>query len=64
MASTKAIELDIKISNIKYEKFIVTGFMLSTPTGSTGRNKSIGGAEIFPGIDGIQIMEVEPISQK
>ena len=38
--------------------------MISTPTGSTGRNKSIGGAVIFPGIDVIQLLDVEPISQK
>lgn len=64
ITSTKTLELDIKINNIKYEKFVGTGFMISTPTGSTGRNKSIGGAVIFPGIDVIQLIEVEPISQK
>ncbi|MGL5591485.1 MAG: hypothetical protein ACRDCF_01990 [Mycoplasmoidaceae bacterium] len=64
ITSTKTLELDIKINNIKYEKFIGTGFMISTPTGSTGRNKSAGGAVIFPGIDVVQLLEVEPISQK
>ncbi|MGL4616744.1 MAG: hypothetical protein ACRCUM_00745 [Mycoplasmoidaceae bacterium] len=64
ITSTKTLELDIKINNIKYEKFVGTGFMISTPTGSTGRNKSVGGAVIFPGIDVVQLLEVEPISNK
>lgn len=64
ITSTKTLELDIKINDVKYEKFVGTGFMISTPTGSTGRNKSTGGAVIFPGIDVVQLLEVEPISQK
>ncbi|MEG1820772.1 MAG: NAD(+)/NADH kinase [Malacoplasma sp.] len=56
--------LDIKIDNIFYEKFRGTGLMFSTPLGSTAQSKSANGAVIYPQLDVIQLIEIEPISQK
>lgn len=56
--------LDIKINNIFYEKFRGSGLMVSTPLGSTAHAKSANGAVILPTLNLIQLLELEPISQK
>lgn len=56
--------LDIKINDVFYEKFRGSGLMVSTPLGSTAQTKSANGAVIFPTLDVIQLLELEPISQK
>lgn len=56
--------LDIKINDIHYEKFRGTGLMVSTPLGSTAHAKSANGAVILPTLDLIQLIELEPITQK
>ncbi len=60
----KTLMVKIEINGIIYEKFIGSGILISTPTGSTGRSKSAGGSVIFPNLDLIQLMELEPINQK
>lgn len=62
--SNHLFNFNIYINEILYEKFRGTGILISTPLGSTGRTKSIGGAIIFPSEKTIQMIEIEPLSQK
>ncbi len=59
--SHNAFPIDIKLDNEHYQKFKGSGLMISTRTGSTGRNKSCGGAVIFPGVHAIQMLELAPV---
>lgn len=52
------------INNIYFEKFRGSGIILSTPFGSTGHSKSANGAVIYPNLNVIQLVEIEPIAQK
>ncbi|MGL4647711.1 MAG: NAD(+)/NADH kinase [Mycoplasmoidaceae bacterium] len=60
----KTLMIEIEVNGILYEKFIGSGIIISTPTGSTGRSKSAGGAVLCSKMDLIQLVEVEPINQK
>ncbi len=64
LVSNHLLNLDIYIDNIKYEKFKGTGLLFSTPTGTTGRNRSAHGSVILPNNDVYQMVEIEAISQK
>ncbi len=59
--SHNAFPIDIRLDNEHYQKFKGSGLMISTRTGSTGRNKSCGGAVIFPGVHAIQLLELAPV---
>ncbi|MDC4181641.1 NAD(+) kinase [Mycoplasma bradburyae] len=59
--STTAYGYDIYINNEFYQKFRGTGLLISTRTGSTGINKSANGAILFPGINALQIVEMNPL---
>ena len=53
---------DIYISGNKFEKFRGDGLSVSTPTGSTAYNKSVGGAVIHPSIKAIQLTEIASLN--
>lgn len=56
--------MDVYIDKNYFESFRGNGLNFSTPTGSTGYNKSLGGAVLHPQIDGFQMCEVAPINNR
>lgn len=62
--SDKVLNTNIYINNIKLEHFKGTGLMVSTPFGSTAHSKNCNGAIIDPKMDLIQLIEIEPLTQK
>lgn len=55
---------DIYIKGKLFERFRGDGLCISTPTGSTGYNKSIGGAVMDPSLVGIQLGEIASINNR
>lgn len=51
----------VYINNVLFEIFRGNGLCISTPSGSTGYNKSLGGSIIYPGIPLMQLTEVAGI---
>lgn len=56
--------IDVYISNEYFETFRGTGFLISTPTGSTAYNKSLGGSVIDPRIKAFQVTEIASINNR
>jgi len=63
MISYKNSKVDVKINETYYETFKGTGFLFSTPLGSSAYNKSAGGAVIIDNIDCFQMVEIHPVRQ-
>lgn len=55
---------DIYIKDYFFETFRGDGLSISTPTGSTGLNKSLGGAVVHPRLDAIQLTEMASINNR
>ena len=55
---------DIYIKDELFERFRGDGLSVSTPTGSTAYNKSIGGAVIHPRINAIQLAEIASLNNR
>lgn len=55
---------NIFIQDEFFETFRGDGVCVSTPTGSTGLNKSIGGAVIHPRVDAMQLTEMASINNR
>jgi NAD+ kinase len=53
---------DVKISDLLFEKFRGDGLSVSTPTGSTAYNKSIGGAVMHPSVAAMQVAEIASLN--
>lgn len=62
ISGVRTITLDLKLDGKRFETFRGNGMVFSTPAGSTGLNKSLGGAIIDPSLAGVQITEVAPIN--
>lgn len=60
--SLNTISFDIHINNIFYERFYGTGILLTTPTGTTGYNKSVNGSLLFPKCELFQLTEIAPLN--
>jgi NAD+ kinase len=54
----------IRINDEPFEMFRGDGIVISSPSGSTGYNKSLGGAIIHPSFEGIQIAEIASINNR
>lgn len=55
---------DVYIGDQLFEKFRGDGLCISTPTGSTAYNKSVGGAVIHPGLESLQMAEIASINNR
>lgn len=55
---------EIYIKEHFFETFRGDGVCISTPTGSTGLNKSLGGAVIHPRLDAIQLTEMASVNNR
>ena len=60
--ASKTLVADVKISDFLFEKFRGDGLSVSTPTGSTAYNKSIGGAVMHPRVHAFQVTEVASLN--
>ena len=58
------LEAKVYIDNQLFENFRGDGLCISTPTGSTGYNKSIGGAVIHPRLKALQMAEIASINNR
>lgn len=58
----RTLKLDVYINNEFFEHFRGTGMCISTPTGSTAYNKSLGGAIIDHNIRAMQLTEIAGIN--
>ncbi|RAP77051.1 NAD kinase [Paenibacillus montanisoli] len=54
----------ININDEMFEMFRGDGIVVSTPSGSTAYNKSLGGAVIHPSIESLQIAEIASINNR
>lgn len=53
---------NVTIGDLFFESFRGTGLCLSTPTGSTAYNKSLGGAILYPSLSAFQMTEIGSIN--
>lgn len=60
--SHRVVAFDVYIDNRKFETFRGNGLCFSTPGGSTGMNKSLGGAIVDPLLESIQMTELASIN--
>ena len=60
----KTLVMKIKLNHEDFEMFRGDGLCISTPSGSTGYNKSLGGALLHPTLDSIQISEMASINNR
>ena len=56
--SDRTMVADIVINGVPFERFRGDGLTVSTPTGSTAYNKSLGGAVLHPTIEALQLTEL------
>jgi len=54
--------LNVTIDDLFFESFRGTGVCISTPTGSTAYNKSLGGAILYPSLKAFQMTEIASIN--
>lgn len=55
---------DVYIKDQKFESFRGDGLCISTPSGSTAYNKSVGGAIINPSLKALQVSEIASINNR
>lgn len=60
----KTLAIDIYIDDVFFESFRGTGLCVSTPSGSTGYNKSLNGAVLHPRIKAFQLAEIASINNR
>ncbi|WP_020007513.1 NAD kinase [Salinicoccus albus] len=58
----KTIKMDVYINDFLFEQFNGDGILAATPTGSTGYNKSLGGAVVDPLIQAMQVTELASVN--
>ncbi|MBM7636112.1 NAD kinase [Streptococcus saliviloxodontae] len=60
----KTMVADVFINGVKFERFRGDGISVSTPTGSTAYNKSLGGAVLHPTIEALQLTEISSLNNR
>lgn len=60
----KTMVCDVEISGQFFETFRGDGLCVATPTGSTGLNKSLGGAVIHPRVEAMQMTEMASVNNR
>ncbi|MGT2926261.1 NAD kinase [Streptococcus cuniculipharyngis] len=60
----KTMVADVIVNDIKFESFRGDGLSVSTPTGSTAYNKSLGGAVLHPTIEALQLTEIASLNNR
>lgn len=60
----KTMVADVIINHVKFEIFRGDGISVSTPTGSTAYNKSLGGAVLHPTIEALQLTEISSLNNR
>lgn len=58
----KTMVADVVINRVVFERFRGDGILVSTPTGSTAYNKSLGGAVLHPTIEALQLTEISSLN--
>ncbi|WEG73701.1 NAD kinase [Vagococcus intermedius] len=61
---TQTMVADISIKKELFERFRGDGLSVATPTGSTGYNKSVGGAVIHPRVNVLQMTEIASLNNR
>lgn len=61
---TRTMVADVYIKEELFERFRGDGLSISTPTGSTAYNKSIGGAVLHPSINAFQLAEIASLNNR
>nr|WP_277716941.1 NAD kinase [Priestia flexa]WEZ08172.1 NAD kinase [Priestia flexa] len=59
-----SLVMDVEIKGQQFETFRGDGLCISTPSGSTAYNKSLGGAILHPSLHAIQIAEMASINNR
>ena len=62
--SDRTMVTDIVINGVPFERFRGDGLTVSTPTGSTAYNKSLGGAVLHPTIEALQLTEIASLNNR
>ena len=55
---------DLHLNQVPFERFRGDGICISTPTGSTAYNKSLGGSVLHPTIEALQVTEVASLNNR
>lgn len=63
-STIKAMSMELWIDDLHFETFKGDGLVISTPTGSTGYNKSVHGAVIDPLLPCFQVSELASLNNK
>lgn len=63
-STIKAISIEVWVDDLLFETFKGDGLVISTPTGSTGYNKSINGAIIDPLLPCFQVGELASVNNR
>lgn len=58
------MKCNINIKDELFERYRGDGLCVSTPTGSTGLNKSLGGAVIHPSLRSLQLTKIAPLNNR
>lgn len=59
-----AVKIDVYLNHHHFESFKGDGLCVSSPSGSTGYNKSLGGAIVHPSLEIIQLSEMASINNR
>lgn len=60
----KTMVADVLVNHVQLERFRGDGILVSTPTGSTAYNKSLGGAILHPTIEALQLTEISSLNNR
>lgn len=61
---SRTMVADVYIKEELFERFRGDGLSISTPTGSTAYNKSVGGAVVHPSINAMQLAEIASLNNR